>query len=144
MAAAFYFFYKYSRRGRHSRANVDAFDRSKASSLQSRSGKADPWRDDYRDDDDDGVLSLKSDTDESTVHAGYGGRAGQHRYNSSVFSDVPVSTTSSVTMDADHIEGDSIMRFPPEQLKAPSFGSSHDDSLHLFNDSNDGSVHNII
>lgn len=158
MAAGFYFFCKYARRGHtRPRAHLDTHDRSKVPSVQSPFGNVGPWRDVFCDGDDEGVLSLKSEADESTVIAGYGGRTRQqseHEYeesshevdrrcSSSVFSDGPASATSSVTMDADDLECDSIMRFPPEQLKAPSFGSSQDDSLHLFNDSNDGSVHII-
>jgi hypothetical protein len=156
MAACFYFFYKYSRRRGHIRKNVDvdAFDRSKSFSAQSPFGKGDPWKGGYRDDDDDGVLSIKDEADALTVNAGYAGRKKlylqrkfkeapnvEHRHSSSVFRDKSASIASSVTMDTDHVTHENSVRFPREHLKTPSFGSSHDGSLHLFNDSHDGSVH---
>ncbi|GAX19995.1 hypothetical protein FisN_1Lh531 [Fistulifera solaris] len=161
MAACFYFFYKYSRRRGHVRknfdktVNMDAFDRSRNSSAQSPFGKDGPWKGGYRDDDDDGVLSIKDEADALTVNAGYARRKQQYlqrkfketpnieqRLSSGLFRDHPPSIASSVAVDSDHVTRDGILRFPQEQLKTPSFGSSHDGSLHLFNDSHDGgSVH---
>jgi hypothetical protein len=165
MVACFYFFYKYSRRrGQIHKSvdktvNMDAFDRSRNLSAQSPFGKGDPWKGGYRDDDDDGVMSIKDEADALTVSAGYARRKQlylqrkfketpniEQRLRSSVFRDQPSSiassVTSSVTMETDHVTRDGIMRFPREQLKTPSFSSSHDGSLHLFNDSHDGgSVH---
>lgn len=148
--AGLYVIYKYSKKSGHPCMNLDAIDRSKAPSVQSHFGN--PWRDVFDEDDDEGVLSLRSEVDDFSL-SHHGGiklpseyraeesfHEDEHQSSDSVFSDGRMSATSSVTIDADDRERDGIMRFDPQQLESSSFGSAQSDSLHLFNDSNDGSV----
>lgn len=156
VTAGFYFFCKYSKCIWRYRANADALRRSKVQSGQSSFSNASHWRDLFNDDDDEDEVNLsKIEADEVTVTTG-GGRRGHlfgrtpkevrevdHRYHDRIFSDDPVIAKSSVAPAAHCVGRDSVTRTRIEKLRAPSFDSSHDDSLHLFNDSNHGSVHII-
>lgn len=156
MAAGLYILYNYSKNSRRLRVKADADNRSKALSGQHHFGNGKPWRDGFDEDDDDTVLSLRGDDHDfspayrcaikqptySEFRVSERRHEGERRCGSSASSGGPISTAG--TLDSDDHKRDSVVRFAPPQLKTPSFGSTQSDSLHVFNDSNDGSVSTII